>query len=305
MASQSPTTPQEPIDIERRQTRATTTAILEASVPKKRSYQLVATDRISNADKLQGVLDAMLSYNMTFKQFILAWAGHKSCPNVQIKHEKYRHVQSRRTAIEEAMRELYSAGVCGSETLTTGIMAIVGKEFDYLIDNSKYFGEMDINAHDYAYLETFDFERAFTDVEEHAPTWHQLLTKVLEPAREYTPATRRHTTKRIYQITAVACHSRSRNNSSYFLGVADVYLHHLGVKRRVIDTLSALGICHGYRHGIRITNKLADEAEVRSCAPTATTPDLIQRMYCTVFNCGAPYVYVMLTLVVYRVSSHA
>lgn len=44
----------------------------------------------------------------------------------------------------------------------------------------------------------------------------------------------------------------------------DIYLAGSGVKRRVVETLSGLGICHSYHTANRLLKKVASNAEVRS-----------------------------------------
>ena len=45
-----------------------------------------------------------------------------------------------------------------------------------------------------------------------------------------------------YVVTAMVCHTRARTASDWFSKVFGVYLHGSGVKRRVIDVISGLGL---------------------------------------------------------------
>jgi hypothetical protein len=58
--------------------------------------------------------------------------------------------------------------------------------------------------------------------------------------------------------------SQSKQKSSFFPGMLDIYLAGSGVKRRVVETLSGLGICHSYHTANRLLKKVASNAEVRS-----------------------------------------
>ena len=56
--------------------------------------------------------------------------------------------------------------------------------------------------------------------------------------------------------------SQARNQSNFFATIMDIYLIGSGVKRRVIETLSGLGICHSYCKANKVLHDVADTTRV-------------------------------------------
>jgi hypothetical protein len=133
-------------------------------------------------------------------------------------------------------------------------------EFEALIDDTPYFGQFDHETD----IDIIDFDAAFQSVEAAAPTWHRILVHVLSNPRasrdSYTnsPDLRR----KIFVITSMVCHSRAKKRSTYFPTMLDAFLIGSGVKRRVIETLTGFGLCHGYKHGNRLISQVAQHEKV-------------------------------------------
>jgi hypothetical protein len=138
-------------------------------------------------------------------------------------------------------------------------------ELDRLITECKYFGRKDIAALDIDYIERYDFADAYPIIKQVAGEWYRLLHQVMQNPRsgQLSYSGRQATVDaEIYTILAICCHARSPQRSSFFAGALDVYLHGTGSKRRVVQTLSGLGLCHSYRQGSRLLSDVAEKARV-------------------------------------------
>ncbi|EDN05147.1 predicted protein [Histoplasma mississippiense (nom. inval.)] len=87
-------------------------------------------------------------------------------------------------------------------------------------------------------LNTMDFNSAFKDMQEQAPIWYMLLSKVLVNSRSgrqsYTwNANKLTVNRRIFVILSIICHSHALKTSNFFAALFSAYLHGSGVKRRV------------------------------------------------------------------------
>jgi hypothetical protein len=67
-------------------------------------------------------------------------------------------------------------------------------------------------------------------------------------------------------ITSMVCSAQARNRSNFFSSIMDLYLMGSGVKRRVIETLSGLGICHSYSKANAVLTRVSEAAKVRLLA---------------------------------------
>ena len=61
--------------------------------------------------------------------------------------------------------------------------------------------------------------------------------------------------RRLLMITSIVCHSQAKKTSNLIPSLRE--LGTTGVKRRVIEVLSGLGICHSYKRGNKMQAKLA------------------------------------------------
>lgn len=107
----------------------------------------------------------------------------------------------------------------------------------------------------------------FQTIRETAPTWSNILVQLCSnPRAHWMSYSARPQTKdlhrRLFTITSLVCHSRARKRSNYLSSLLDAYLIGSGVKRRVVETLSGLGLCHSYMQGNRLMQKIADHEKV-------------------------------------------
>ena len=98
------------------------------------------------------------------------------------------------------------------------------------------------------------------------PNWLRLLEYLLRNRRstwESYAASVALDERLAYVVTALVCHTRARDASNWFSKVFGVYLHGSGVKRRVIDVISGLGLCDGYKYINSVVTQIAQAA--REC----------------------------------------
>ena len=98
------------------------------------------------------------------------------------------------------------------------------------------------------------------------PSWFRLLEYILRNRRStwgsYSASVALD--ERIaYVVTALVCHTRARDTSNWFSKVFGVYLHGSGVKRRVINVISGLGLCDSYNSINTVITQIAQAA--REC----------------------------------------
>ena len=231
--------------------------------PTRGRYNMSSRERQSTQFKLQQVANTLRRVQWSFRTFILAWAGAEKGKAVTIQHLQYAQPQQRQRVLMRAMDDPRIRGICQRPSPADSFAA----ELDNLI-RQPYFGQFDHTTD----LETLDFELAFKIIQEVAPTWHAILLKLISNQRAHrasydaTPQSDA-LSRRLFAITSIVCHSRAKKRSSFLSSILDVYLIGSGVKRRVIETLSGLGICHGYHQANRLMAKVAEEAEVQYPTP--------------------------------------
>jgi hypothetical protein len=226
----------------------------------------------TTASRLEGVLELLQSYNWSFKEFLHHWTGYKAIRPVRIGGHHYNTTKKRRAVLQDTLKDLVADGICDMPVLTKSAICSLGVQLDALIDKSVYFSSLNLESITPQYLEQFDFTEGIKDMMVLAPTWHHFLETILEPRRGYTDKSIQRARERSFYVTVMACNARAYNTSSHLLMAMDMYLHSLGVKRRVIETLATFGICHADRHGNTTMGKIADQCRVcttfqpRSCA---------------------------------------
>jgi hypothetical protein len=152
------------------------------------------------------------------------------------------------------------------------LASIVIEEFGALIQKP-YFNRSDHTNS----IDDINFSEAFQIIEETAPEWHAFLKQLLNNTRAHRSSyatstdTEEAISKRIFTITSIVCHSRARQQSNYLASTLAAYMMGSGTKRRVLEVLAGLGICHGYRQTRRLTNEVAQESVV--CNPLSSDRD--------------------------------
>jgi hypothetical protein len=145
------------------------------------------------------------------------------------------------------------------------------KEFRTL-HQQPYFGKFDPTVT----IETLNFDDTTSVIKSIAPIWHDLLTELLQHQRFGRPSHKKAIAQaqskvtyrstainhQLFMITSMICMSQSKQKSNFFSCILDVYLAGSGVKRRVIETLSGLGICHSYHTVNRLLKDIASNAKV-------------------------------------------
>ncbi len=212
--------------------------------------------RAGTAYGLQQVLQALRRCRWTFKDLIHNWVQEEDKDNheVILEHRSYKTAAQRRRVLVTAVESLVASGV---DTTTSTLLA----EFNHLLQ-TPFLGQFDHTTN----VDTIDFHLAFQDIKATAPVWHKLLTELLRNQRSHWSSynacsDKQVLSKRVYFITSVICHSRAKKRSNLLPSILDMYLLGSGVKRRVIETLSGLGICHSYMTANRLISKVSENAK--------------------------------------------
>ncbi|KAF2472538.1 uncharacterized protein BDR25DRAFT_220903 [Lindgomyces ingoldianus] len=133
------------------------------------------------------------------------------------------------------------------------------QEFDVLL-KEPLFGQYQPDAK----LEDVDFSGTGTTLAEKAPAWSKFISSMLSNERaawrSYPKAKTSHNSE-AYLITAVILRARARRRSNHFARLLGLYLHGSGTKRRVIETLSGLGLCDSYKVINKEVDNIADKTK--------------------------------------------
>jgi hypothetical protein len=212
--------------------------------------------------KLQAMVNTMRREGWSFAQFLAAWVGTDDADSrgLTIRHRRYSRVGKRRRAFLNAVMD--NPHIRGL-VVPAGTFAA---ELDRLVQEP-YFSTFDRTSS----IENLDFKVAFQSIQDVAPSWHATLLQLLGNQRAHRASY--HTggqkagikeplVRRAYAITSMIYSSRAKKRSTFFTSIVDIYLMGSGVKRRVFETLSGFGLCHGYHSANRIMNSIAEEAEV-------------------------------------------
>jgi hypothetical protein len=220
----------------------------------RRAYNFDSKQRV-----LQQVVDILQQNHWTFGNLLNAWVEEYGDGRMLLlDHQGYKTVAQRQRAYSRALR-LPSVQALHSDDLSTDSLAA---ELRALINTSS-FGQFDHTTD----LETLDFDLAFETLQSIAPQWHSLLTSLLQNQRahrdSYTAISNlQGTAKRAFVVTSIICHSQAPKRSNILASIMDIYLVGSGTKRRVLETLSGLGLCHSYHTANRLMKSIAEYAKV-------------------------------------------
>lgn len=193
----------------------------------------------------------------TIQEFLTAWISDEVLDDCG----RYQRAPWRRKAIRELAQDEDFRAKCGLSSEAVDL-AMIKTELLALIEQQPVFGRYIPGAS----IESIDFQQAFQTIHVSAPVWHRLITSLLYNTRahreSYPAQVARGLPQQVFMVTAFVCHAQFKKSSSFFQTLLSVYLHGSGVKRRVLDTLHGLGICHSYNTINRRMEKVAAEARV-------------------------------------------
>jgi hypothetical protein len=178
----------------------------------------------------------------------------------------YRSPKGRRNTVADALKTQPFQGVI-HESSTSTVQTFIKELADLRATEEPYFRRF--QQTDDAKLQDLNFSNAFNLIEEKAPHWHATLITLLSNQRSHRksfvpPKDQKKSyekiARRIFMITSMICLSQARNQSNFFATIMDIYLIGSGVKRRVIETLSGLGICHSYSKANNVLHDVANIA---------------------------------------------
>jgi hypothetical protein len=144
---------------------------------------------------------------------------------------------------------------------------VIRKELGTLIKTTQFFGKFNEQVTE---LPQLKFGEAIRDMNRVAPNWVAFLSQlVLNDRSTWDSFQGRKSVdstllKRMIHITSIICNSRAALRSNFVPALLDIYLLGSGTKRRVIEVLSGLGICHSYHTANGWINRIAQHAKVRS-----------------------------------------
>ena len=140
-------------------------------------------------------------------------------------------------------------------------------ELAALVDDNGLFGEFEEKDP----IEDMDINGVADYLDSKAPKLSSLLKALMVPqsSRPSRPMRGPITGKSVL-ITSILCNSHARNSSNCLQRKIGIYLHSMGVKRRVISTLAGFGVCETYKTINEENHQIAARAK-ESPHPSAST----------------------------------
>ena len=228
------------------------------------------------AARLERILRVIRVERWTMQDFLTAFVQETDTTgrNIMLSVRGYRSPRGRRNIFADALNSQPLHGVIREsgvihESSTSAVPTFIKELANLRATKEPYFRRF--QQTDDAKLQDLDFSNAFNLIEEKAPCWHATLVTLLNNQRSHRKSfvppkdqTKSHEKmgRRIFMITSMICLSQARNQSNFFATIIDIYLIGSGVKRRVIETLSGLGICHSYSKTNKVLHDVADAARV-------------------------------------------
>lgn len=213
-----------------------------------------------NQWKLQRIADLLDSFKWSFSMFLTHWLQMYPNDDLNFKlRQQWISTPDQRQRL--FCRAIESPVIKPIASLATAY--IVQAELDLLIQ-TPFFGIFDPS--DIPLTDTTDFTAAYQSIEKTAPTWSSWAAILLPNQREHRPSydaePDKNIPKRLFMITSMICHSRAARRSNYLCSLLDCYLLGSGVKRRSLQVLSGLGICHSYSTCNRLLEEVRKKARV-------------------------------------------
>jgi hypothetical protein len=216
--------------------------------------------RRSTGWKLQHVIKILQQdCQWNLKQFVAAWVNCDS----EFEHRVYRNKRDRRAALRLALESPAFEQSCDHGS-SQPILYKIQTELRSLVSKPN-FGKFDTTVD----FEEYDIPSAIRTIQQTAPTWYSFMFAILSndrADRDSHPVSDKQDKeaipKKLFMLTAMACHSRFRKRSNVFHTSLSLYLHGSGTKRRVMEVLFNLGLCQSYSSSVRAMETLAEQAKV-------------------------------------------
>ena len=221
--------------------------------------------RLSCEQKLNLMVETLRRTKWTFEEFIAAWVGtDERSQNVMVYHTSYARLEQRREVMRKAADSLVDNTFWEEPDL-------YAKELDRLVEHDP-FGKFTYEMS----LESLNCDDTISVIRKEAPHWYRFLRTLCVNRRagrkSYHQAKRDRAAHMIFTVTSIVCSARQKKNSTAFSTCMDLYLQGSGVHRRVIETLSGLGLCHSYKSGLHSMDKLAEHAKVSTLSYWHSSP---------------------------------
>lgn len=232
-----------------------------------------ASDPSSRAARIRGDTEKCHRPTIIFQKTIQYWlqAGYTIEMFLQDWVEKDLYTgklarSSRVKRLRDALKNPVLSHVVGLDvgtSRTTGLdMGGLTSELDSLV-GQPFFDKFDGKS---TTVQDIDLPIIMEQLRTITPSWFRLLDYLLHNRRSswasYSASVALDE-RLAYVVTALVCHTRARDSSNWFSKVFGVYLHGSGVKRRVIDVISGLGLCGSYNNINEVITQIAQAA--REC----------------------------------------
>jgi hypothetical protein len=124
---------------------------------------------LSQAEKLDIIIEALRRTRWTFEDMIEDWVGLNGPPDVRVQHRQYHKQKQQRSVLMKAMQLLADSGICQEAPVEDRCVS----ELDRLVSRAP-FSNLAVNIT----FESIDDAQAAMVIQEVAPTWYVLLKRV-------------------------------------------------------------------------------------------------------------------------------
>lgn len=204
--------------------------------------------RVPRSEKLRAVLDVISQNNMSIADFIESFLVDQ----LPGSYPPGRRQNDFRRALERPAVRAILHSDSPLDTIHSELDALVGAPWFNNYEGGSTVGELNLDG-------------SWAGMTETAPTWASFLDQALCNRRGAWDSykTKKKDTPRkevAYFVTSIILRQRARKRSNYLLKMLGMYLHSSGTKRRVINTLSGLGMCDSYKIINKTMSAIADDA---------------------------------------------
>ena len=204
--------------------------------------------RVPRPDKLRAVLNVISQNNMSISDFIESFLFDQ----LPGSYPPGRRQNDFRRALERpAVRTILQTD-SPLDTIHTELDALIGAPWFNNYGGGSTVGELNLDG-------------SWAVMTETAPNWASFLDRAFSnrrAARESYKTKKKGTPQKdvAYFVTSIILRQRARKRSNYLPKMLGMYLHSSGTKRRVINTLSGLGICDSYISINKTMGTIAEDA---------------------------------------------
>lgn len=245
------------------------------SSPSRRAGHARKRRRLSDYDKLSTVLSHLQRYRWSIRDLLAAMMQYRHKHRIRRMQQQFLEY-----AYVELMRDKNFEEYVGSERKQAILRSqgwkwvkdSLSAELLSLIDRD-LFGSFEPPTEENEFGNLDFLEAANSNLSSLAPAWFSILEPPTLRSSLPSSSTQPTNNKYIFMILSVLCHQLKPKVSNTFQNIMGLYVYQGGARRRVLETLSRLGLTMSYRTLRRRMDDLTNDAQqrVRTVGKASTT----------------------------------